>query len=170
MSKQTWTWIVLVIVVLGIIWLVMGRGDGAVETGEGDDVATSTEETNSNNSGSNSSNTTGSNTSVNTGSNVAVKPLVYQIKYLESGGYLPQTTKVKVGDIVSFQNVGSNQMWTISADYPGAGTNNCGTASEYVIFDQCRVGTSYSFTMGVRGVWTYYNKMLPNHKGTIIVE
>lgn len=182
MNKQTWTWIVLVIVVIGIIWLVVGRQEEVVDTDtELDDTATTTEETNQDAPVTSTSKTqtpkkTVSYTDPNpapvsyTNTNTNTQSNIHSVTYLESGGYLPKTTKVKVGDIVKFTNSGTNQMWTISADYPGHGTNNCGTASEYVIFDQCRIGSTYSFVMGVRGVWTYYNKQAPHHQGTIIVE
>lgn len=180
MNKQTWTWIILVIVVVGIIWMVTGRTDESLDVdeelnisdtteGEADVTAEDTTPTTKPATQTSTKTTTKTTTSPKT-TTTTPQPLLYQVKYLESGGYLPITTKIKVGDVVSFVNVGTNKMWTISDDYIGHGTNNCGTASEYLIFDQCRVGNSYSFKMNVRGVWTYYNKEALHHKGTIIVE
>lgn len=184
MKKQTWTWLVLIAVVVIVIVLVTNSANNMPASFDGMDD----EEATANDSSSNNTRTTSNtNTSPTTNTSNRVQPTTtytspvqsvtdtaptvsHEVRYLESGGFLPRSVTVNLGSTLYFNNVGSNSMWVISTEYPGTTMDICGTASQNLYFNQCGIGNSYSFTPSVRGVWTYYNREAPHHSATLIVQ
>lgn len=178
MNKQIWTWIILIAVVVLVIVLVTGQANNMpefnLENGEeGSGDESFMEEKGSapaQSSNTNSRSTTPAPVSIPRTSQPVNQVALHTVKFLDSGGYLPKTIQAKVGDVVFFNNVGSKDMLTISNDYPGSGSDVCGTSSEALSLNQCRIGKTYSFTLKHKGVWTYYNQSTPHLGGTIIVQ
>lgn len=101
---------------------------------------------------------------------VPTQTATHEVRYLESGGFLPRSITVNVGSTVVFNNVGTKPMWVISDNYPGTSNSICGTSTQSLYFNQCQIGSYYTFTPSVKGVWTYYNKEAPQHSATVIVQ
>ena len=66
-------------------------------------------------------------------------------------------------------------MWVASAQHPThtayAGTSlsqHCDDATD-TSFDQCKSGSSYSFTFNKAGTWAYHNHSNSSHFGRVLV-
>jgi plastocyanin len=80
------------------------------------------------------------------------------------GGFGPEITTVKRGNVVTFVNESSRSMWVASAMHP--------THQLLPGFDQLKsVGTSgtYEYTFTKVGTWKYHNHMNPTDTGTVVV-
>ncbi len=98
---------------------------------------------------------------------------------MSSSGFSPNTLTISAGEIVTFTNVGTSNIWPASAVhpthkvYPGSDIDKCGTSEEANIFDACRginPGESYSFTFNQVGTWRYHDHLKVGSTGTIIVS
>lgn len=100
----------------------------------------------------------------------------YTVRYT-SEGFSPATLTVPLGTTVTFINQGGGEMWVGSDEHPThrlyAGTTReqhcAGGAPSATAFDQCGVGSTYSFTFGKAGTWGYHNHRESDHHGTITV-
>lgn len=105
-------------------------------------------------------------------------PTSHTVTYTNSG-YSPSVITVNTGDIVTFVNNSSSQMWTASAIhpthrvYPDTDIMQCGIIPSGTMFDACNgtnSGGSWSFTFQNSGTWKYHNHLNPGHTGTVVVE
>jgi plastocyanin len=92
-----------------------------------------------------------------------------------SAGFSPKTVTVQKGTKVTFVNQGTGEMWVASDEHPSH-TQYSGTSRENhcpdpggVAFDQCAVGTTFSFVFAKTGSFEYHNHRESDHKGTIVV-
>lgn len=92
-------------------------------------------------------------------------------------GFSPATLTVKKGTRVTFVNESADEMWVGSSEHPTHTEYDGTTKSEHcndgipstTSFDQCAVGTTYSFTFDKVGSWEYHNHTSSGEKGTIVV-
>ena len=91
-------------------------------------------------------------------------------------GFSPSTVTVAKGETVTFIQQGGSGMW-VAADmhpthegYDGTTKNQHCPDTAGVAFDQCSVGTAYSFTFGKAGTWGYHNHVSASETGMIIVK
>jgi len=93
-----------------------------------------------------------------------------------ASGFSPKTVTVKKGESVTFIDQTGKGMWVASAQHPThtaySGTtrtahcpDTAGTA-----FDQCGIGSSYTFTFQKTGAWAYHNHVDAGDIGKVIVE
>ncbi|MCX6788167.1 MAG: hypothetical protein NT108_03335 [Candidatus Kaiserbacteria bacterium] len=91
-------------------------------------------------------------------------------------GFSPATITIKKGDTVTFLNQGGDEMWVASGPHPTHEGYSGTTKSQHcpdtagVAFDQCSVGTTYSFTFQKTGTWGYHNHGNASDKGIVIVK
>ncbi len=97
-------------------------------------------------------------------------------------GFSPSSITVKQGQIVTWVNQSSENMWIASDVHPvhtlydGTSLNqHCvnGAPTSSTVFDECVAGASgasYSFTFIKVGSWKYHNHVDSSMKGTIIVQ
>lgn len=91
-------------------------------------------------------------------------------------GFSPATVTIKKGDAVIFVNQGGDEMWVASNPHPTHQGYSGTTKSQHcpdtagTAFDQCSVGTTYSFTFQKAGAWGYHNHGNASDTGTIIVR
>ena len=90
-------------------------------------------------------------------------------------GFSPAEVTVKKGDTITWTNQGGGNMWVASAMHPAhaaySGTTlaqHCSDATD-VSFDQCKNGSSYSFTFDKAGTWAYHNHSNASQFGKVIV-
>ena len=90
-------------------------------------------------------------------------------------GFTPKDITVTLGTKVNFVNQSSGKMWVASAKHPDHTVYSGTSLSQHCpdttnsSFDQCSVGTSYTFTFSKAGTWKYHNHVNPSDYGTIIV-
>ncbi len=92
-------------------------------------------------------------------------------------GFSPKSVTVALGTTVSFVNQSSDEMWIASDPHPTHQGYDGTTKSEHcaagytgaIPFDECSVGTAYSFTFTKAGTWGYHNHGAAADKGTVIV-
>lgn len=91
-------------------------------------------------------------------------------------GFSPATVTIKKGDAVTFTNQGGGKMWVASDIHPthegysGTTKNQHCPDTAGAAFDQCSVGTTYSFTFQKAGAWPYHNHARSSDGGMIIVK
>ncbi len=81
-----------------------------------------------------------------------------------SSGFQPAVVTVKVGEMVSFANDSSLQMWIASNSHP--------KHDILPSFDQktsVAKGGSYEYTFQDVGTWRYHNHNAPSDQGTVVV-
>ncbi|MEK7601995.1 MAG: plastocyanin/azurin family copper-binding protein [Patescibacteria group bacterium] len=90
--------------------------------------------------------------------------------------FSPTSVSIKVGDTVTFVNSSNQPMWVASDVHP-AHTGYSGTSKSQhcpdttgTAFDQCSVGSSYTFTFGKTGSWKYHNHASASAVGTVSVS
>jgi plastocyanin len=114
-------------------------------------------------------------TTTTTATVTVTTPKTVTVTY-NGSAFSPASVTIHKGDTVKFVNAGSGPMWVASDSHPThtlySGTNgsqHCpdttGTA-----FDQCSAGSSYSFTFGKTGTWSYHNHASASARGTVIVQ
>lgn len=102
-------------------------------------------------------------------------PSTVTVVYTDAG-FVPSSVTVAQGGTVTFiDQSAANEMWVASLEHPTHtqydGTNkdnhcpNNGSA-----FDQCTVGSTYSFTFAKVGTWGFHNHREEDHKGSVIVR
>ncbi|OGC80708.1 hypothetical protein A2943_02355 [Candidatus Adlerbacteria bacterium RIFCSPLOWO2_01_FULL_51_16] len=119
--------------------------------------------------------TTSGDTNVNIDVTTAPTPTSVTVTY-SSSGFSPSPVTIKKGGAVTF--VDSNpsvDMWVASAMHPThsvySGTSlsaHCDDTTDNS-FDQCKVGSSYSFTFTKVGTWGYHNHSQSSDFGQVIV-
>ena len=89
--------------------------------------------------------------------------------------FSPASVSIHIGDTVTFTNTGSGPMWVASDPHP-AHSGYSGTTKDRhcpdtagTAFDQCTVGSSYTFTFAKVGSWGYHNHINHSATGTIVV-
>ncbi len=109
------------------------------------------------------------------------KPTTTQniVTYTDSG-YSPKTLRIKLGDVVVFQNNSARPMWPASDIHPThqiySGTSiseHCGKPIAQEAFDACASiapGGFWVFTFNKPGSWNYHDHLNPVATGTVIVE
>jgi len=94
-------------------------------------------------------------------------------------GFSPDQIEINAGDVVTFENRSTRDMWPASAIhpthtvYPGSNIGKCGTSESGNIFDSCggiAPGGSYSFTFDEIGTWGYHDHLNANQTGKIVVN
>ncbi len=94
------------------------------------------------------------------------------------GGFSPSTVTIRAGDTVTFVNNGGDEMWVASAPHPSH-TGYDGTSRDQHCaagytgpqpFDQCAVGTNYSFMFQKAGTWAYHNHGNSADHGAVVVQ
>lgn len=100
------------------------------------------------------------------------------IAYIDSG-FSPSSLIVKKGEVVTFENKSSRNMWVASAMhpshriYPDTDIQKCGKGEAENMFDACKgfaPGTSWSFVFNEVGTWKYHNHIDAKNFGSITVE
>ncbi len=92
-------------------------------------------------------------------------------------GFSPKNVAVPFGTKVIFVNQSSNKMWVASDPHPTHQGYDGTTESQHCAlgytgpapFDQCSIGTSFSFTFLRAGTWGYHNHKAPGDQGSITV-
>jgi len=86
------------------------------------------------------------------------------VNYTNSG-FSPKTVTIKKGEVVTFVNQSSGDMWVASNPHP--------IHTDYPAFDEkvaVGSGSSWSFTFDQVGIWGYHNHKSPSNTGTIVVQ
>lgn len=165
MKTSTIIWIIIILAILGGGWYFYGGNS-------------STDSSSINNKVSDSSQnsvvaTTSSNE--NTTNVVQSTPKTVTVTY-GPDGFLPSTVVINKGDTVTFINKGGDEMWIASNPHPthegysGTTKNQHCPDTTGTAFDQCSVGTTYSFAFQKVGNWGYHNHGNAGDKGTVIVK
>lgn len=98
--------------------------------------------------------------------------------HLSEQGFDPQQVEINIGDEVTFENVGSTDIWPASnihpthRSYPGTDIKDCSSDQKSSGFDACKgikPGEIYSFTFNEAGEWRYHDHLHSNLVGTITV-
>jgi plastocyanin len=171
--KSAVIWIVgLLIVIAGGYWYWTNyyqtpASETANNTEQGTDVSNSNTQT-----GENSSEGGGVNVGVDVG--VDSSPTTATVT-LTSSGFTPKSVTIKKGGTITFKNESSGNMWVASAQHPThtvySGTtlqDHCDDATD-TSFDQCKNGSTYSFTFDKTGTWNYHNHSVNDQFGTVVV-
>lgn len=94
--------------------------------------------------------------------NQTVPDIVIQFK---DGAYNPNNVTIKVGQTITFSNIGGDLIWPASNIHP--------THQIYPEFDprkSIKAGDSWGFTFTRPGIWKYHDHLQPQISGEIIVE
>lgn len=100
------------------------------------------------------------------------------ITYTDSG-FEPNSLSINTGEMVTFENRSSKNLWVASAmhpthrGYPGSDIEKCGTDKAISIFDACKgfaPNTFWTFTFSEKGDWKYHNHLNSQHFGGITVQ
>lgn len=167
--KNTWIWIVVVVIVAvgGFILFqnmqapsVLDQTPVAADTSS-DTVTPVTKDTNA-------SSTVASTTTL---------PMNATVAYSDTG-FAPSTVTIAKGGTVTFTNTSNNKMNVASDPHPNhdgydgtsRSTHCAPTFSGLAPFDQCKSGTTFTFTFTKSGSWGYHNHFNPNGGGTINVQ
>jgi plastocyanin len=107
----------------------------------------------------------------------SVAPLTQTIHFTASG-FTPKDVTVANGGTVTWVNDSTGQMWIASDEHPThtdydstSRTTHC--AAGYTgptPFDECGNGSSYSFTFGKAGTYSFHNHLAAQFEGTVTVE
>jgi plastocyanin len=90
-------------------------------------------------------------------------------------GFSPKTITIEEGDMVTFVNSSSRNMWVASNihpthnEYPEESNDDCLGST----FDACRgvpSGESWSFVFSISGEWGYHDHLNASRTGTVVVE
>lgn len=155
--RNLWLWIVIVVIVAGGgYWWWQNQQAPAlapVDTGASTQIPTPTD-------------TSGVITETSA-------PMSATVTY-DGSSFSPSEVTIKKGGTVTFTNTGGS-MWVASGPHPEH-TNYDGTArgahcatGSVPSFDQCRTGSSYTFTFDKVGTWPYHNHLNATVFGKVIV-
>jgi plastocyanin len=101
-------------------------------------------------------------------------PMSATVTYGQAG-FTPQQVTIKKGGTVTWTNQGGGTMWVASAQHPTHTTYSGTTLTQHcddatdTSFDQCKNGSSYSFTFNKVGTWAYHNHAQASQFGKVIV-
>ena len=171
--RNTWMWVVIVVILLvgGFIWWQgMQATTDIPVTPSSDVIVTPPEPVTTAATTTDTATTTPS---------VTAAPMSVTVNYTDSG-FSPSPITVAKGGTVTFVNKGSAQMWVATGPHP-AHTGYDGDATSRAIhcaagytgpkpFDQCVVGTSYTFTFDKTGTWPFHNHVKASDFGQVIVK
>ncbi len=130
------------------------------------------------NSDNNGNNNDAGNTGNGAGNGGSSGPQTFTVT-ISNSGYSPSSLTINAGDIVNWENEGTQDNWPASAVhpthrvYPGSDIAKCGTAEGNNIFDSCRGlanGEEWSFTFDEVGTWGYHDHLHANLRGTVVVQ
>lgn len=105
---------------------------------------------------------------------VSTAPMSAAVTY-SSNGFSPAEVTIKKGGTVTWTNQGGGNMWVASAMHPTHTTYSGTTLAQHcddatdTSFDQCKNGSSYSFTFDKAGTWAYHNHSNSSNFGKVIV-
>jgi plastocyanin len=128
------------------------------------------------NGGTSSGGGTGVNADINAGVTTGSIPTSATVIYSASG-FSPASVTIKKGGTVTFINQGGGPMSVASNQHPSHSVYDGTSRAQHCAvgytgaapFDQCSVGTSFSFTFTKVGVWGYHNHMGTQDTGTVTV-
>lgn len=159
--------IVALVVVFGLGWYFYAMPESALAPTTAE-TATSTPDT-----ATTTAPQTQGGTSVDVG--VSVLPMSATINYSASG-FSPATVTIAKGGTVTFTDTDGSPMWIGSDEHP-THTEYDGTtrqahcaAGATPSFDECKTGTSYSFTFTKVGSFDYHNHVNASKGGTVVVK
>ncbi len=164
---KTLLWIIIILLLAaGVYWILSDNT-----------VPVSNTYTTSNNSTDNTNNvsTTTINLQNSTTTVVTSSPKTVTVSYTNSG-FSPKSIEISLGDTVRFVNNSSQSMWVASAAHPIHSAYDGTTLQQHCApgsadsFDQCKAGTSYSFTFTKVGTWNYHNHSDSTDFGTVVVR
>lgn len=102
----------------------------------------------------------------------------HTINYTGSG-FSPASLAIAMGDTVLFvKGAGSRDMWIAGGHHPTHESLDGTTRSEHCAagysgpkpFDECALGTQYSYTFEKSGAWTFHNHYSDDDRGIINVQ
>lgn len=145
--KSLWLWIVVAVVVIGgaYWWWQTYYPSEAVEYGTTSEVPAGTQSA----------------------------PMSATVVY-DGTSFSPSEVTIKKGGTVTFTSTGAN-MWIASGPHPAhTGYDATVLAVHCAVgaipsFDQCKAGSSYSFTFDKTGTWPYHNHLNATVFGKVIV-
>lgn len=159
--------VIAVLLIAIVAWWFLAQAPAPIDTPNTTDTATTTDTTAGNASGID----VGVDVDVDT---TPTAPTSVAVTY-GANGFSPATVTIKKGGVVTWSNTGGTSMWVASAQHPThtayAGTSlqeHCDDATD-TSFDQCKNGSSYSFTFTQVGTWNYHNHSNSSQFGKVIV-
>ena len=88
------------------------------------------------------------------------KEIIYGVN-----GYIPKKAFIKIGDTITFKNLGKSNRWPISDPHPNHNLYpNLNPEKEF------QTGESWNFTFTEPGVWKHHDELSPNHQAVITVR
>lgn len=159
MDKNAWIWIIAIVVIVGggLLWWQSAQMPVVVMPA---DTSTTVG--------------TGAASQVPANTDTPSASMYDGVKY-DGEHFSPSEVTIKKGGTVTFN--GTSKMWVASASHP-AHTGYDGTSrSEHcapgytsaAAFDECKSGSSYSFTFEKVGTWPYHDHMNSSAFGKITV-
>ncbi len=111
-----------------------------------------------------------------TAPNIAEDDISGMVVRYTDAGFAPAEVNIGAGTAVTFLNESSGDMW-VAVDLHPTHTQydstslreHCNGATSET-FDQCAVGSTYTFTFDKPGTWNYHNHLRPSATGTVIVQ
>lgn len=173
--------IIAIFIVAGGAWWYMQTNTPTptTNTDTNVDITTNTPSTTTTSTTTNATSSqsgTSSGVSAGVGAAVGTTPKTVTVTYSSSGGFSPKSITINKGDTVTFVSQ-SGQMWVGADEHPSHtgydGTSrqeHCTGGPSTTSFDQCSVGSSYSFTFNKTGTFDYHNHVGSAQVGTVIVK
>lgn len=176
-TQQQLIWAIVIVLVLGGGYWLVSNQNSPVKSDDGTPIATDAADDAGSSpasptaAGANSAGAASGGTAVSTGA-----PMSASVSY-DGISFTPANVTIAKGGTVTFTSTAPS-MWIASAPHP-AHTGYDGTdrpthcAAGYAgpkPFDQCRSGTTYSFTFGKPGSWKYHDHMNASAFGSVTVE
>jgi len=172
-TTKIWVLIIIVAIVGVVIYSSNKNYSNSIPTAT---TTPSTDNTTANGADNSQSDMTAS-TTVTTGTNAAVPgSLMTALVTYGPNGFSPATVTIAKGGTVTFKDEGGGNLWVASDPHPThegysgtTGRQHCpdtaGTA-----FDQCALGSTYTFTFQKTGSWGYHNHVKHSDTGMVIVN
>jgi plastocyanin len=170
--KNIWIWVIAAIVVIaaGYWFYISSQGSAApAVSDDGTSVAADkVDDAGGGDAAAQQQGGTGVSATVTAGTSATVT--------YDGKSFSPSTVTIKKGGTVTFTSTVSS-MWVASAPHP-AHTGYDGTSRQQhcaagysgpAPFDQCKSGTSYSFTFGKVGTWPYHDHANSSAFGKVVV-
>ncbi len=168
-----WAWIVIAIVVVGGgYWLWSSNSAMPASTDNGTQITDTGVPTDSGTQTPPSDTSTTGSSTPSTGA-----PMTATITY-DGNSFSPSNVTIAQGGTVTWTDTSGSRMWVATAPHP-VHTGYDGTdrqthcAAGYTgaaPFDQCKGGSSFSFTFTKSGTWPYHDHMNPGAFGSVTVQ